>query len=254
MGSWGKICQLILCCIFSHFYRALNGLRHGLKEKQHSPSSWFQTSQKCFADLSFILNHFSFLFLPSVVIQYIWISRKKSVHPFCSVERSIIITIIKPTFSDGQESVQNLNVYLCIYCSDNECHLLTSVMQPSIINDVGHFLAFFRQSSLYVSLEKYCIKVAAPSPLLVKICASWLKITFIQSSTVYACLSSAHCNLVLFFFVLVAICFSAYKSPFIQPISYCSITGTNFCFYLFVLHLFCCGFSIFKRLGQNTTL
>lgn len=58
----------------------------------------------------------------------------------------------------------------------------------------------------------------------------------------------------LFFFVLVAICFSAYKSPFIQPISYCSITGTNFCFYLFVLHLFYCGFSIFKRLGQNTTL
>lgn len=96
---------------------------------------------------------------------------KKSVHPFCSVERSIIITIIKPTFSDGQESVQNLNVYLCIYCSDNECHLLTSVMQPSIINDVGHFLAFFRQSSLYVSLEKYCIKVAAQSLLLVKICA-----------------------------------------------------------------------------------
>lgn len=127
---------------------------------------------------------------------------KKSVHPFCSVERSIIITIIKPTFSDGQESVQNLNVYLCIYCSDNECHLLTSVMQPSIINDVGHFLAFFRQSSLYVSFEKYCIKVAVPSPLLVKICASWLKITFIQSSTVYACLSSAHCNLVFCCFFL----------------------------------------------------
>lgn len=97
---------------------------------------------------------------------------KKSVYPFCSVERSIIITIVKPTFCDGQESVQNLIVYLCIYCSDNECHLLTSVMRPSIINDVGHFLAFFRQSSLYVSLEKHCIKVAAPSPLLVKICAS----------------------------------------------------------------------------------
>lgn len=170
---------------------------------------------------------------------------KDSFHSFCSMSKCIIIILEKKYFIRKRPlnwSVQNVNKHFLNMSWQSSPSCLRLTCSSRVINDCGKFHVFVKQSSSWISLERPPASSLCP----MQIRLSFLTTTFIQSSTVKDCFSTAH-RFFLFFFLWRCswwrlFSFSVRKPHFLEALSYSLVTDV----YTGSSHLFCSTFSVFK--------